>query len=362
MAKTSKYKRAPYKSLETDAQLDKHLKCVKVGETNTSLELSSGDNGARVNGDFNVKGDLEINGKLVTSGGGASGLVTGQGASVDIESADDIKFNSTTGTISFWHGNEIRNEMQKGDSGYNLKLYPEGATSGATDFSSLTAMANGKLLVGTTSSNQADIELSTLKGDIVLDSADDIILDSHDGQFLMKVAGTEFSAANSAYAGMIIGYSRLRGDDTNFQSYEIQNALTVEDSTHQITFITPPSENVEIECQVHLAVLSTDTEIHVGLSDNATYNSIGGQFEYDVDGIFFSDDEADKHTKTFKFVLGASELASVGSSNTFYIGFGTAGVTKAAYIQYGFRASHGLAYPPFVIKATALPVAIYDGQ
>ena len=172
---------------------------------------------------------------------------------------------------------------------------------------------------------------------------------------------TEFSAANSAYAGMILGYTRLQGDLTDYESFEIQNALTVEDSTHQISFKTPPSENVEIECSVMLNTLSIDTIICVGLSTSALYNSVGEQFEYDIDGIFRSDDEADDHYKTFKFVLGASELEAVGVSNTFYIGFSTAGITKAAYVQYGLRASHGLAFPPFLIKATALPTTIYDG-
>ena len=145
-------------------------------------------------------------------------------------------------------------------------------------------------------------------------------------------------------------------------SYEIQDSMTVEDSTHQITFKTPPSENVEIEATVLIDVLSTDTEIHVGLSDNSTYNSIGAQFEYDTVGIWFSDDEASDKTCVVKWVLEAGQLEAVGVSNTFYIGFSTAGATKTAYVKYGLRATHGLADHPFVIKATALPATIYDGS
>ena len=101
--------------------------------------------------------------------------------------------------------------------------------------------------------------------------------------------------------------------------------------------------------------------VDVGLSDNSTYNSIGEQFEYDTTGVIFSDDELDDHIVVCKFVLEAAQLASVGSSNTFYIGFSTAGATKNAYLKYGLRASHNLADHPFVIKATALPATIYDG-
>ena len=168
--------------------------------------------------------------------------------------------------------------------------------------------------------------------------------------------------STTVYAGQILGYTRLQGDLTTQNAFEIQNSMTVEDSTHQITFKTPPSENVEIEATFLIDVLSTDTELHAGLSDNSTYNSIGEQFEYDAVGVWFSDDEASDKTCVVKWVLEAGQLESIGSNNTFWIGFSTAGSTKTAYLKYGLRASHGLCDHPFVIKATALPVAIYDGQ
>tara|TARA_Y100001973_G_C5206794_1_gene341998 strand:+ start:566 stop:1894 length:1329 start_codon:yes stop_codon:yes gene_type:complete len=172
---------------------------------------------------------------------------------------------------------------------------------------------------------------------------------------------TEFSATNSSYAGMILGYTRLKGDGTNISTFEIENTMTVEDSTHQITFKTPPSEKVEIEATFVINVGSTDTRIDVGLSDSSTYNSIGVGFEYDNTGLLFSDDEVDDGVCTVRWVLEASELAAVGSSNTFYIGFSTHGVAKSAWLQYGTRSSHSVTDHPFVIKAIALPASIYDG-
>ena len=198
-------------------------------------------------------------------------------------------------------------------------------------------------------------------GDLKIDSSGDIALDSASGNFIAKKDGVEFSATSSAYAGMILGYTRLQGDLTNQSSFEVQNSMTVEDSTHQITFTTPPSENVELEVSCVMNIGSTDTEIDIGVSDSSTYNSIGAQFEYDGAGVIFSDDEADDHIIVAKFILGASELAAIGSSNTFYIGFSTAGATKTAFIIYGLRASHGICDHPFTIKATALPATIYDG-
>ena len=46
-------------NLTTDKNLDKHLKLVKSGEENTSLELATEGNGAKVNGDFEVTGKYD---------------------------------------------------------------------------------------------------------------------------------------------------------------------------------------------------------------------------------------------------------------------------------------------------------------
>ena len=168
--------------------------------------------------------------------------------------------------------------------------------------------------------------------------------------------------SSTIHAGQIIGYSRLQGDGSTQGSFEIQNSMTVEDSTHKVSFLTPPSENVEIEIMFLINASSTDTRISVGLSDSDTYNSVGLLFEYDSTGISFGDDEIDDSVHTAKFVLGASELSAVGNNNTYWIGFSTTGVTKTAYLQYGARASHGICDHPFIIKATPLPSNIYDGQ
>ncbi len=234
------------------------------------------------------------------------------------------------------------------------KYVDDNAGGGSVALNDLTdvAYSSGDLTISSLDKIIAD--------DFVVDSAASIELDSNSGNFVAKKAGTEFSATNSAYAGMVLGYTYLHPTDGT-TTHEIQNSMTVEDSAHQITFKTPPSEFVEIELSCFINVSSTDTNIDVGLSDNSTYNSIGAQFEYDFAGVYFTDDEVDDDILTVKWVLGASELASIGSSNTFYIGFSTAGSTKTANISYGLRSSHGVSHPPFIIKATALPASIYTG-
>jgi len=135
-------------------------------------------------------------------------------------------------------------------------------------------------------------------------------------------------------------------------------------TSHKVTFKTPPSEKVEIEATCVMNRMSTDANIYASLSDqdaSTGYNSIGVTHEYDFGAISFSDDEIDDGVYTAKWTLDSSVLASVGSSNTFWVAFAT-GNTKTVYLSYGTRASHSLTYPPFIIKAIALPETIYDGQ
>lgn len=272
---------------------------------------------------------------IATTADGATTIATvdnsATAAHLTLDPDGDLKVIPQTGISKFFRGTNI------------------------SDYFSISVDGDGGGILATTDSAGTD-------ADLTLDADGDIILDAHTGNFIAKAAGTEFSSANSAYAGMILGYTRLEGDLTNQSTFEIQNSMTVEDSTHKITFKTPPSENVEIFASFCVDISSTDTEINVGLSDNATYNSVGQKFEYDNRGVFFSDDEANDIVLSAKWVLQASELADVGSSNTFYIGFSTSGATKTAYLRYGLRASHNITDHPFIIKATALPETIYDGS
>ena len=236
-----------------------------------------------------------------------------------------------------------------------VNFYLNGST---TDYARIRVAANGATTLSTVDDGLG------VAGHLTLDIDGDITLNSVTGNFIAKKGGTEFSATNSAYSGMILGYTRLEGDLSSQSTFEIQNTLTVEDDTHQISFKTPPSELVEIEAAFTINCQTTDTEIHVALSDQSAtegYNSVAAQFQYNSTGIFFTDDEIDDQVCVVKWVLSASHLEAVGVSNTFYIAFSTAGATKTAYVAYGLRASHGLAEHPFVIKATALPATIYDG-
>lgn len=379
------------RELKIENQLDSHLKQVKVGETASPIEISTKEirfnekttiqKSLQLNGDLNIVGSvgtLNFPDQIVLESSPSDGALTVEAAGLSILSAlwtgtDGDSGNNDATLILFpsagqdakiiMYGNAAVQWTIGNDNDDSDKLKFDVGTATVGGATKMTLDDSGNLtLVGDLAVNGDDI---TTDGDMNLDSGGSLTLDAHDGNFIAKKAGTEFSAANSAYAGMILGYTRLQGDGTNFESFEIQNSITVEDDTHKITFKTPPSENVEIKASFVVNRASTDTTITVALSDadaSTGYNSIGELFEYDNIGLGISDDEVDDEVVTARWALGASELASIGSSNTFWIGVGTGGATKTAYLQYGLRASHGLCLHPFVIKASALPTTIYDGQ
>jgi hypothetical protein len=296
-------------------------------------------------------------------------VVTSGAGILSFSSTIDLNKITASGNFEIDSGGDITFDVAGGDINFKVSgtgpRYNWSSSSGLTVYSPVDYENDYFRLAPSISAGELTIfthdESGGFGGNLKLRPNGDLHLDPDTGKIKAMMDGTEYSAADSAYAGMILGYTCLEGDGTNISAFEIQNSMTVEDSTHQISFKTPPSEKVEIEATFTINNGSTDTRIDVGLSDNSTYNSIGAAFEYDNTGITFSDDEIDDSVCTVKWVLEAAELAAIGSSNTFYIGFSTHGVTKSAWLQYGHRASHGVTDHPFIIKATALPASIYTG-
>ena len=386
--------------LENDTALSSEFKVLKVGVDNTPIQIS--------------KSELKIIGKLLTDSLDIRDSLTVGGSEVITEASDVDSLNDLS-DVSYANGDltitdldtivaggaltlDVTTDITLNADGDNItfkagtKYIAEMISGAATDFRIHSAVGTANFFNINTSANGETTILTSdsdgTAGHLTINPNGLLKLEADDGGLLIKEtadAGTDVAgygqlwvhddAPNTlwftddtgvdmpiAQAGQIIGYTRLQGDLTNYNSYEIQNSMTVEDAAHQITFITPPSEFVEIECNAFFNHTSTDSELNVGLSDSSTYSAVASNLEYDGNGVFFTDDEVDDHLKTIKFVLGASQLASVGENNEFWIGFSTAGVTKTANLTYGYRASHGIGEHPFIIKATILPSSIYDGQ
>jgi len=186
-------------------------------------------------------------------------------------------------------------------------------------------------------------------GNFIVDAGGDITLDSGTGIFIAKKAGTEFSVANSAYAGMILGY-RMIGEDAAAATYALTTSMAVPLSNMTVRFKAPPSGAVEVMVQVYLDQLSTRKNITFGLSDNATYNSIGNSYEHKV--MSTDDRENDTVVQNHWTITGLT----AGDTYNYWFGAKTSGVIATL----GWGGTSASEYPDFIMKVTALPTAVSD--
>ena len=251
-------------NLTTDKNLDKHLRPVKSGEENTSLELTTKGNGVKVSGDFEVSGKY---------------------SSIHLKDYAPIRTDRRLDLVSGSHG-------------------------------------------------------------ITLDTAGTISLDSASGKFIAANNGTEFSIADSAFAGMILGYT-CRQNDAADASYSVTTSFATIHSSTNITFVAPPSGNVEIYASI-FAKWTQTRWLQFGLSDNATYNTIDVTHEHYV----AEGDETDHYQINHQWVITG---LTAGTSYTYYLG---AKAEQASRVTLYWGGDATGEYAPFIMKATALPWAI----
>ena len=253
-------------NLTTDTNLDKHIKPVKSGEEDTSLELSTRGNGVKVTGDFEVSGKY---------------------SSIHLKDYAPIRTNQRLDLIS--------------------------------------------------------------DGGVTIDAAGIIFLDSGNGRFIAANNGAEFSVSNSAYAGMILGYTSLLNDAAD-TSYSVTTSFVTIDATTKVTFTAPPSGNVEIMASVFCKWTQT-RYLQLGLSDNATYNTIDVTHEHYV----AEGDETDHYQINHRWVITG---LTAGTSYTYWLG---AKAEQASRVTLFWGGDATGEYAPFIMKATALPTTIYNG-
>ena len=173
----------------------------------------------------------------------------------------------------------------------------------------------------------------------------DISLDAATGGFIAKNAGTEFSVANSAFAGMILGYTTV-GIDAATDSYTLTTSFVVTDSSHTVQFVAPPSGVVEISVQIYGDL--SRRPVYFGLSDNATYNALDVTHEHSVSIPAISNDVILHNSWV---ITGLTP----GTTLKYYLGAKSSHVL-ASTLRWGGDATEE--YPPFIMKAIALPTAV----
>ena len=341
--------------LGNSAPLTEDLKPLKVGGKTSAIETAQHGNGARINGDLEVTGNLT--GFLPLTGGTIAGdldIIGDLDITGDITKDGTLKIQGDNPTdISLVSGNDsprvslidgandtIASRWESDGTNSTLILYEPGLTP-----------SNDNMTLNTTTAGLSTISTNDGNGEaagLTIDIDGDITLESHTGGFIAKKAGTEFSVAKSAFAGMILGYTTV-GIDAADDSYTLTTTWTVPDSAHKVKFVAPPSGVVEIFVSIFHD--SARRVLHLGLSDNATYNALDVTHEHEVylPGGTLDELQINHYwvitsltpNTAYEYWLGAKLAAGVGG-----------------ILRWGGNVADEWA--PFIMKATALPTATAD--
>ena len=331
--------------------VDENLKVVRDEDGNdTPLEISKDTLKVKgqvvgVTGDFDVvDGNIGISGgKLLLlderKGGDGNFLTCGAGGT------DDVKI--------YVGGTNL------------LRLFENGG--GANDKIIIPAQS---LLMFDDGSNTYITESSADKLEIVVGGDEMLTLDEANQRVTIEAdklvykteGGTnkEFSPTDSAYAGMILGYTRIANTASGVLDAIL--ALTTTMSVLQtaqgtdvsVTFVAPPSGNVEIIFTCYL--YTSSTTVAFALSDNASFNEVDPDHTYDMGS--YRMDETDRNTISTSWAVTG---LTAGTSYTYYVaGDEISGTT--AIIYHGDSRGTGDHYPPITVKAIALPATITTGS
>jgi hypothetical protein len=311
-----------------------------------------------------IAGDMAISGDTITSAGALEidpgGRLSITGQHVNIDATQKLYLDGGTDTYIYEHGaDNVR--FVVGDE-VILMLTENGG--GASDSVAITAATPLYLDGG---SNTYIHEVSADKLEIVVGADEMLTLDEANQRVTIEadkisyktVGGTvkEYSVADSAYAGMILGYTTV-GIDAADDSYTLTATMESVDDALKVKFVAPPSGVVEIMAQIYFDAARRVPVL--GLSDQsrtAGYQAISFPNATDV---------TNEHLQAFPPSLGGDSILrphwvvtglTAGTAYEWWIGaktsLGTGGVLK-----WGGNVTNE--YPPFIMKATALPAAVTD--
>ena len=306
---------------------------------------------------------------VTTDFGGAAGHLT-----LDIDG--DIILDSATGITKFYLAGDtddlctltvaangqttIATADSDGTAG-NLVLQPDGelvfnVKNGRVSFYDSDNLSDyARFDIGSDGGLQITIVDSAISGaDFVVDADGDIILDSHNGKFEAKKAGTEFSSAGSAYAGMILGYTDIGLNETH-ANVALTTSFAVPTDEHSVTFTAPPSGNVEIWCQFGQMYLGSSGagDLYAGLSTANATDGYSALASYHEEGINNGNIRYGFFTPSNSWTLTG---LTAGTSYTYWVGVKSSSTSGTPRLYWGGNSS--LRYPDFIMKAIALPATI----
>ena len=326
-------------TLKINNHLDKHLNQLKSekGEK-SSLELATEGNGARISGDLEVTGYTD-NIKL------RSESIIQSDGNVTLDSSGDITLDAAGADIAFATGGTSYLTWSA-----NGVLTMKAAVD-VDDHFQITVTNTGLTVISTNDDSDGNL------ADLSLDIEGDITLNSGNGIFIQENAGTEFSAANSAYAGMLLGCSHVFGSGTGgvFQSVTTawESLLWDTDKYALVTFVVPPSNRVKISVQLPW-IIGGGNLIQLGLATDSSATTLNTKYENDVDDA----NRSDSFSMNYSWVVEGSDHSwSAGETKTLYI---MAYASSTTRFYTGGTNTGG--YGGVIVEAIALPATIGDGS
>ena len=264
-------------------------------------------------------------------------------ADLTLDAHGDIILDADGGEIELRDGGTRFGQFSTASSKSTLRLY-EAAGATTNDYLNIQTVTNGATTIAT-------VDATGTNADLILDAHGSITLDSETGAFIANKSGTEFSVANSAYAGMILGY-RIIGEDTGeAHSGDLGTSFATINDYCKVTFKAPPSGNVEITVQAYIVTSSNNEVIEFALSttDTTSFTSLGVQYEQKV----YQGDRSEDGVIQLSWVVTG---LTAGAIDTYWLAAeATTGNTR---IYWGGDATSD--YPVFIMKVTALPAAVTD--
>ena len=333
--------------LQEGHPVDENLRPLKVGGKSTAIETAQHGNGARVNGDLEVTGDITGNIKdMVLEDVTVDSLITNS-----ITSPSDLTITPTGGNLFLFSGAvetiDIRPSGGAGGAGASIIFK---SILNADDYFEIDSSTNGATILSTVDDDAALAHLTlNIDGDITLNSVT--------GNFIAEKAGTEFSAENSSYAGMMLGCTHVFGSGTTGKYQLVTTAweslLWDTDKYALVTFVVPPSNKVKISVFLPYNALASNF-LYLGLATDSSATTLNAKYDNKVWDV----DETDIISISYSWVVDGSDHSwSAGETKTLYI---MAYATAAVRLYTG--GTNANYYGGVIVEATALPATIGAGD
>ena len=319
-------------SLGKNSTLESNLKPLKVGEKNTPIEIS--EDGVNISGTLkvnhvDVSTDPDANTITALNSATENELVTVGATTTELESEANLTF---TGSILTLLGGQ---RMTSTSSNQLLIRYDE------SNYVGFDVASTGALEIATVGAGLLDSHLTLdVDGQMLIECAGGIKLKealsavadtAAYGQIWVKNTApntlwftddTGYDCQIAPLAGAIIGYTCV-GEDVADDYYTLTTSFVCfQDSGGteiKVSFITPPSEFVEIEVSLFFSAGSGAQDLELSLSDNATYGSSGLHHEDNLQNTVCEPARGNGGTIVHKWLLEAAHLEAIGSSNDIFI-------------------------------------------